>query len=620
METLNGIDQIYYKNLSNKYIGEFFESTFLYFQKTFMSLNINKFELDIKVNEDFDIYFAYSYDAINYSEFKLQKDYGNEIIDSDNKLYVAIYLRRKIHHDLYTPKSLFDSPPTDDKYEGGGAKLRNVDFPKQYILIDTIKYNPKDKPKYLEVFCRYDFKQQQNFDLINEFPKWNFHDNQQINIQRWLDTCNTMAEMYGHTAIYFKTESVEHQTKNPNSGIHGTHHVLQNNVIRNVTSIKRLHIVAPSNELPQDRNIFTEWDMPLQDDFIIHIVRQKFEQAFGLKTVPNEKDFIYLPIINKLFRVSTMQPKNGFMGVIGWYEVFLAKFEDDECVTMNDDLKNTISDVPGLFDEVTGDNEMIDEDLSVLNDEFQDYLVDTVETKDKVNQKTIEEEKEATFNYSNRLEDNSFLVSLKETETLRENYDKRLEILSINPDDSLFPITMYDFTKIEKRTIALTYQLSEYSKTNKFSNISTDKYLMSFNFVLRNRFSGELFDLLSDFNTLITTKINSKKLSLFDTSCQETFTVDYVFDIDEFYQVNIGYNIKLGQYSIHIFVVNNGQKSLQYQNIYKLSKDKSLLKPQKINSIYFFGGKYFMNDINFVIDNRKFIDDKCLPLLDMYKF
>lgn len=575
---------------------EVFESTFMYIQKTFDKLNIRQFTLDIYKQTKFDILFAYSFDGKTYTEFLPQEKYEDQIIDDSISLYVCIWFRRVVDNDLSIPYHLYDKTPSEDKYYGNRAKLQNVDSTIANCVIRSIKYDNEEIPLS-------DLKFKEKFQLVNEFPKWNFYDNQQITINRWLEQCNAIAEMYGHTVIYFKTEPVEIQTE-LQSGIHGIHHTLANNVIRNVVDIKKLHICIPNNELPQDRVIYSDWDMPLQDDFVIHVVRQKFEQAFGLKAIPNEKDYLYFPLINKMYRVSTMQPKNSFMGTVGWYEVFLAKYEEDDCVRIDTSLKNITENI----DEIFGNTELLDE--------TNDWIDDTLVSKDRINQETIEEKKEATQNFTNRLEDTTFVVSLKETEKLRELYDKRLQIVSVNPDESLFPINMYDCSGITKRCIAMRYNLTDYSVNNKFTNTVKQKYTISFDIAITGRFTSEIIDIENDSNIITSISCKSNKIQIFDTSSQTIFDVEFKLEKNELYQINIEYSLTTYTYSINIFKLVNQQKELVYQNVYKTAQQVSTT----ITNLNIYGGNYFIGNIMFGIDNQKFIDDKCLPLLDAYKF
>lgn len=715
---------------TSNYIGEFFESTFMYFRNPFAKLNFHKFILTIPVQNDFEIYVAYSYDNRNYSDFRHIENYVDGSLDEDQSLYVCFWLKRNIDTDLSIPTGLYDTAPTDHKYYGNFAQSENV--PRKdtaRIVIQSILYDGQE-------ITPNDVEFQEYFRLVDEFPRWNFYDNQLITIQRWLFECNAIAEMYGHTVIYFKTEPVELDKTHPQTGIHGIHKQIGNNVIRNVVDVKKLHVLLPNNEIPNDRVIYSDWDMPLQDDFMIHVVRQKFEQAFGLKAIPQEKDYIYFPLVNKLFRVSTFQPRNGFMGVVGWYEVFLSKYEEDECVVIKKELKDNITSKDNNQNsnlEASKFSDGIEALLGTNGIELQDELWnelsgikdDTILSEKEIDRDVVEEQKTATQRFTNKLEDSTFYVSLKETERQRELYDKRLQIVSVNPDEALFPITMYDCSQVPKRTLAMKYRMTDYSVRNQFSNICRKSFRLTFNFVMTGRFNGELFDVMSPksigkngvgyitppsnagltaqrppeltiskssltgnkvipksnftedqvpkYQVPIETSSNSPfppeipksvlpeipKIPVGDSPVSPGFRVfslsiknrkltfsnaiypqetpnlvDYKLDLNELYQVSLETGVSTGV-AIKIFKLNNRIKSLVYQNIYNIRGPETSLEtsglttsdiPNKnpisfeISNLYMYGGSYLVNDIIFEIDDQKFIEDNCLPLLNMAPF
>lgn len=604
------------------------ESAFLYFPKPFKELNLSLFDFVVDKQIDFEILLSYSYDSKNFSRFVKYESLKDSVLDNQTEMYVCVWLKRTVSKDLETPDVIREFRIDSSNYKSNGYHLTNVqnhsgDFGKlktAIISISKIRYNQ-------EVIDLSTIKQKQKFDIIDEFPRWNFYDNQLVNVTRWLETCNALAESHGHTVIYFKTEPVETET-NLQSGIHGIHYTLANNVIRNVVDVKKLHIMIPSNELPQDRVVFSEWDIAMQDDFMIHVVRQKFEQAFGLNQIPNEKDFIYFPLINKMFRVATMQPKNGFMGVIGWYEVFLQKWEDDEHVqsgvAINDMLRESLSN-EFLSNDVDFDSfgfQTIDDSFVHLTDSVEEIAEETDNFVS--DEKRIEEEKIATENFTNRLKDSTWHISLKETEKLREFYDRRLKIVSVNPDSNSFPLSMYDCNDIERRGIALTYNLRDYSVNNKFQTQVEHTFQLSFNFIFMSRFNGELFDIVSDTNTVVSSiSISNQRIKIFDSRRQVETIFEHKFEQKELYQIAIEYMIEpVESYCFKLFKLKNSEKQLIDQNVFRIDNNENLgvkydKKPINISSLNMYGGSYLINDITLKIDNQKFIEDKCLPLLKM---
>lgn len=572
--------------IEKKNIG-IFEDTIMYFNDSFDEIDMSLISILIETNNQFQILYAYSIDGTNYSNYQ-SKEFFTEIIHSEFPLYLSIYFKRIIEKDLRIPDTLYQN--------------ENVDHTFSRIVINGVIYDGK------EYDLIKDFRFKTFYSIINEFPKWNFYDGQQVTIDRWLKQCNAIVEMYGHTAIYFKTE--------PDSG--KTVHTLSNNVIRNVVDIKKLHIMFPNNELPQDRNIYTDWDMPLQDEIFIHIAWDKFKQAFGENAIPNEKDYLYLPLINKYFRISTVQPKNGFMGKIGWWEAYLSKYEEDETVKIPKSLSEAYSGIPEFDSALDELNWYDDEDnFDTIINEKDIFIDDTIRDTNKINIDTIEEKKSTTQNFTNKFIDSTFKVSLKETEKLREFYDKRLSIVSINPDSNSFPITMYNCQLVENRVVAMQYDLKDYTSKNKFNTIFQTNYKLNFNFILDKRFTGEIFDIIANTNVILLTIENKyNKISLIDSIRQQTFDIDFTFNIHDFYNIDIEY--QNAQYIIKIFRLENGEKTLDYQNIYIV--DILDFSNFDINKIFLFGGKHYINDIIFHINDNKILTDNCNPLLQMNNF
>lgn len=571
---------------------EVFESTFVYIQKGFEQFIPSKLEIENK-KLDFQILVSYSFDKQNYSNFYDYDDFVQISFDYELTTYLCIWLRRIIENNensLSLPTNISEKQAPSIKYFTNIAELKNVRDVIAYCAV-AIKYDSK-------IIENEHFTFKEFFKVINEFPVWNFYDNKMVSIQRWLAQCNAITEMYGHSVIYFKTLPVELDKEDKHTGISGTNYTLANNTIRNVVSIKKIHILIPNNDIPQDRTIYTDWDMPLQDDFVIHITKQKFQQAFGFESIPNEKDYIYFPLLNKLYRVTTMQPKNGFMNVVAWYECFLMKYEADDCVTISSDLAS-----------------LVDlENSDILND-FEIIESDGLLDKDKIDSNTVEERNSRTNQMSNKLEDTTHGVSLKETEAIRESYNNRLEIVSVNPSDSLFPVTMYNCNSISKKEIALTYNTNEYSKINHYSNQVKSEINLSFNFVLQKRFNAEILDFnLNDF----VLKLSGKKLTVCevtDTGLKEN-TFDFEFEPLEFYQICFNFDTVKKVVSIKINVSSSAfgpkkRMELKFQDIYRYETNIN-----RVETIHIYGGFYLINDIYLKLDKHIFINDKCLPLLE----
>lgn len=566
------------EKIKTKYLENInlFEDSVIYFKNKFVNFDIDKLVLFVKTQIDFEIKFAFSLDNVNWS-FPVEKENWNfeyQSINELNDFYVSIWCK-KINLQKNDSNTLFLNQNIDNKniHELLIEKIVydnvNIEFNENTIFINTLN------------------------KIVNTNNKWNFYDNQQTNIRRWLDTCVSVVNSYGHQCIYFKTEVIE------------VNNTLATNVLRNVVNIKKIPIISPDNELPQDRNVYSEWDMPMEGDFVIHVVDEVFKNAFGETKVPLSKDYLYLPIINKLFRVSSVQPVNGFMGRIGWWEVFLSKFEDDETIKISNELKEVYSGIQEFDDSFD------------LLDEYENIIEEDVLDNEYIDEKTSEEKREVTNNFSNRLVDSTHYIDLKETELQRQFYSKNLAIVSINPDNHAFPVTMYNCSDIEKRVVALTYNLVDLVSKNK-NKLICDTFEFSTNFVLLQKFSGELFDFIGPNElSLFTLEFNRKKLTLIVHKYQLNYVINYDFIENEFYQILIKYDSHYKQLSVRIYLLENKQKNLVFQNLYILNSEN--YSKFEFSKLYLYGGKFLTNEVILKINENKILTDNVTPVLVMNK-
>lgn len=570
----------------------FNKPTIIYIKLLFENFDITKLNL-VMSNVCFSFYYSYSFDGHNWSN-PVSKEKFN--IDSDNKdVYVSIWCIPFNFNEPLNAYSLYVN--------------KNVESKENILEIREIIY---DKTK-LNIFKPDDVRYETLTSVINNYPLWNFYDNQEVTIHRWLEQCNAINEMYGHTVIYFKTEPIESETVN----------TFANHVVRNVVNIKRIKINIPNNNLPHDRSAYTDWDYMLQDEFVVHIINDKFRLAFGEDKVPTAKDYLFLPLNNKLYRVSSVQPNNGFMGKIGWWEVFLSKYEEDECVIMSEEIRKAagyddFDKAIKFVDENIGADEEIleDEELKKILQETQSYIDDSEMSAEKINAETTDEKKEATQWYTNKNYDSTFLVDNKETEKQREMINKRLQIVSVNPSQNSFPVQMYNCQTVDKRTIGMVYDLKDYTSVSKhkrnFENIN-----FSFNFVLTSYFTGEIFDFVDEFNnTIFTIQISRSKLEIVFHTIQYNVEIDYKIEKYNFYRFE--FIINFDKFSFKIFKVNDKNKTLDYQNLY-IFKD-NIQKNIILEKMYMFGGNYLTNDIYLYISQKPILKDNCNPVLIMNKF
>lgn len=549
---------------NNERIYQISNNTVIYIQKSFETFDINKLRLDFDSDLLNHFYFtiSYSFDYQNWSD-EYRKENFPDLHQLFNLSILDVYISINFHlidrydNDLKITKQLTVEKNNPLNHITSFGTFINLKYDNNDILVDDIDVSVYDSSLQ-----------------ISKYPKWNLYDNNVVSVKNWLNQCRAIGEMYGFTVIWFHTSPK------------ATNHTLVNHFLKDVVSIKRININLPNNEIPQDRSVYTEWDIQLEGEFVTNVVDSLFKQAFGETEIPLQKDFMFFPLMNKMYRVSSVQPKNGFMGKVGWWEVFFTKFEDDASIDYN-------------FEELT--NIPFLEDITENSFYDKDYQID-------IN----EEQQTVTESYSNKAIDSTHYVDVKESEYFREFYDSRVDIVSVNPDTNAFPVSMYNFSKVENRTIALTYQIGK--GVNKRTYFDKSFKFVS-NFSILKKFAGELID----FDNWLTLKINRRNhLIIVDNINQDEKEIDTLeIKEQEFYQLVIeakllDSNNRL-QYVIKLFQLKNSQKIQPLNLIYIV--DYARINRYNVKNMKFYGGKYIMNDIYLYLDDEKLIQDNVNPII-----
>jgi hypothetical protein len=147
----------------------------------------------------------------------------------------------------------------------------------------------------------------------------------------------SVSEMLGHEVCYFKVKS-DKRSKD---------FVLKEYSLFNVSDVKNIRVVVPNNEFPDNKIMFTPFDMDFES-FEVHIVKEDFERAFGYCVRPEERDYLYFPLENRMYQIESPYLYKDFMRDGVYYKVNLVKYQE----SLN------ISTVPGgtaetLEDELT---------------------------------------------------------------------------------------------------------------------------------------------------------------------------------------------------------------------------------------------------------------------------
>jgi len=176
--------------------------------------------------------------------------------------------------------------------------------------------------------------------------------NKSVNLYKQLN--NIVSDVFGHTVNYFRTEP-HARTKDVTLLEYSLHGVSANQEIK---------ILVPDNEFPTNAATFDIFGMEFEE-FEVHVVHDRFKAVFGDGIRPRERDYMFIPIINKMYEVNSVAIADEFNAARSYWRLKLTKYQDRTSVIKDIYAAPTDALITGI-DEVFGE-EISDEQAKDTN-------------------------------------------------------------------------------------------------------------------------------------------------------------------------------------------------------------------------------------------------------------
>ena len=163
--------------------------------------------------------------------------------------------------------------------------------------------------------------------------------------QMYKQISDLSTSIFGHNVKYFRVE--------PDKRSRDV--ILMEYSLYNVKESGEFKIMVPGNEMPSNAFNFDIYGMGFED-FEIHITGTQFESAFGLCKKPRMRDYLYFPIMNRMYEVSSVAFADEFNMEMTYWRVMLKKYEDRTSSIHTDsvveqELDNLITGIDEVFGE-----------------------------------------------------------------------------------------------------------------------------------------------------------------------------------------------------------------------------------------------------------------------------
>ena len=162
-------------------------------------------------------------------------------------------------------------------------------------------------------------------------------------VKMYKQLVNIVNGIFGHEVTYFKTEP----------DLRTTDVILMEYSLHNVTDKQTIKILVPDNEFPTEAHTYDIFGIELAD-FEIHITAEEFETHFGAGKYPRNKDYMFIPIINKMYEISSVALADEFNRSHSYWKVKLVKYQDRGDVLkgqFDDDTDVLVTGIEEIFGE-----------------------------------------------------------------------------------------------------------------------------------------------------------------------------------------------------------------------------------------------------------------------------
>lgn len=165
---------------------------------------------------------------------------------------------------------------------------------------------------------------------------------------------DSVACMFGIPVFYFRTEP-QRDTAD---------YTFKEYVLHNIIAVKQIKLVIKDGAMPSSNPKLTEFDFDWETDWETEISKTHFAAAFGDNAYPKYGDFIYIPMMNRMWDVNAAydEKNEGLMWRSTTWKLQLVKYSDSTAYNPSefDELIDSL--IPQTYENTFGQIEQLEQE------------------------------------------------------------------------------------------------------------------------------------------------------------------------------------------------------------------------------------------------------------------
>jgi len=201
-------------------------------------------------------------------------------------------------------------------------------------------------------------------------------------------------KIFGHEVVYFKTEPDRDAAD----------FIFKEWTLFKTTIRKCVKVMVPENKFPDNKPMFTEFGVDFEIPFEIHIDNVYFQQMFGRNSQPRKRDYLFFPLLNRMYEIQGSYLYRGFMMEPMYWKIQLTKFHPNIDMYMKPENRQFLDNLIMSSDQLYG-NEAANQTLDALDPQQTKTISNKFDESRKALHRDLKNKiHDFTFNYAPLIE------------------------------------------------------------------------------------------------------------------------------------------------------------------------------------------------------------------------
>lgn len=191
-------------------------------------------------------------------------------------------------------------------------------------------------------------------DFCGETNLFQPYNNLDCAIQLQQQLADSIVCMFGIPVYYFRVE--------PNRST--ADYTFKEYVLHSVTDVKQIKLMIKDGAMPSSNPKLTEFDFDWETDWETEISKTQFATAFGDDAYPKYGDFIYIPMMHRMWDVNAAydEKNEGLMWRSNTWKLQLVKYSESTAYDKNDFDELIDSLIPQTYENTFGQIEQLEQE------------------------------------------------------------------------------------------------------------------------------------------------------------------------------------------------------------------------------------------------------------------